>query len=53
MKRFLALAGLVCACLPSWADELDLGFNSDALRLVYVHEFRNNSLELFTCIAVL
>ena len=28
------------------ADEVDLGFNSDALRAIYVHEFRSNALEL-------
>lgn len=46
MKRLLSLAGMACCCLPAAADEVDLGFNADALRVVYVHEFRNNNLEL-------
>ncbi|MFQ5634196.1 MAG: YfaZ family outer membrane protein [Gammaproteobacteria bacterium] len=46
MKRFLSLAGMVCCCVPAWAEEIDLGFNADALRIAYVHEFQRNALEL-------
>ena len=46
MKRLLSLVGMACCCLSAAADEVDLGFNSDALRVVYIHEFRNNNLEL-------
>ena len=46
MRRILALLGLACCCAPVAADQVDLGFNSDALRLVYVHEFRDAPLQI-------
>lgn len=46
MKRIVSLAGMALFCLPVAADEVDLGFNADALRLVYVHDFKSNDLLL-------
>jgi len=46
MKRILSLAGMALFCLPVAADEVDLGFNADALRLVYTHPFKSNDLQL-------
>jgi hypothetical protein len=46
MFRILPALGMAFFCLPLMADEVDLGFNSDALRAIYLHEFRSNALEL-------
>lgn len=46
MRRVISLLGMALFCLPVAADEVDLGFNSDALRVVYIHEFKSNALEI-------
>lgn len=46
MKRIFSLLGMALLCVPAVADEVDLGFNADALRLVYLHEFQSNKLQL-------
>ncbi len=43
--RFIAsLLGISVVCLQVFADELDLGLNSDSLRLQYVHEMQSSGL---------
>ena len=46
MRFVLALlvAGLLCA--QAAADEIDLSFNSDALRIIYLYDLRNTKLNL-------
>lgn len=39
----LALAMLLCA--NAWADEINLSFNSDAVRAFYVHDFARRDLQ--------
>jgi len=46
MKRIISLLGMALLCLSAAADEVDFGLNSDAFRLMYIHEFQNNALEL-------
>ena len=46
MKIYLSLLGLTLCCAQAVADAVDLGFNSDAARLQYVHDLRSNSLKL-------
>jgi hypothetical protein len=46
MKIYLSLLGLTLCCAQAVADVVDLGFNSDAARLQYVHDLRSNSLKL-------
>ena len=40
----LLAAGLLCA--QAAADEVDLSFNSDALRIIYAHDLRNSRLNV-------
>ena len=45
MKRILPLLGLAFLCLPAMASQqVDLGLNSDALRLVYTYGMRDKPL---------
>jgi hypothetical protein len=46
MRFILALVGVTCVCAASFADELDLSFNSDALRVVYVHNLKSSPLNV-------
>lgn len=47
MKRILSLLGMAFFCLPAMAgQQVDLGFNSDALRLTYTYELKNSPLQL-------
>ena len=43
--RFLgALCALLLSGAQSWAGEIDLSFNSDAVRVFYLHDFDNSDL---------
>lgn len=45
--RFVAsLLGISFACAQVFADEVDLSFNSDALRLQYIYEMKSTGLNL-------
>jgi len=44
MKVFLSVAGMLL-CAQVAADEIDLSFNTDAVRLVYKHALQANNLE--------
>lgn len=46
MRIFLSLLGLAWCCGSAVADEADLSFNSDAVRLQYVHDLRSTTLSL-------
>jgi hypothetical protein len=48
MRVILAALGLALFCAQVSAEQLDLSFNSDAVRLQYVHEFKSNNLNLDT-----
>lgn len=48
MKWVISLLGIGVACAQVFADEVDLSFNSDALRLQYVHEMGSSGLNLDT-----
>ena len=45
MKIFSGLAASVLLCNFASAGEIDLSFNSDAVRAFYVHDFVNNDLQ--------
>jgi hypothetical protein len=44
MRILAGLAGLSLLCATAAADEIELSFNSDAVRAFYVHDFANNDL---------
>ncbi|TDJ47960.1 MAG: hypothetical protein E2O52_01965 [Gammaproteobacteria bacterium] len=46
MRRILPLLGVALFCSQVMADELDLGLNSDAVYVQYVHHYRESSLRL-------
>ncbi len=46
MRLGLSLLGVSLACAQVFADELDLSFNSDALRLQYVYEVESSGLNV-------
>jgi hypothetical protein len=46
MRRVVALMGMAFFCAQVAADEIDVGLNADAFRVMYMHEFRSNSLQL-------
>ena len=46
MRVFLTVAVAAYFCVPAAADEIDLSFNSDALRLQYAHPFNSNALQI-------
>lgn len=48
MRIILAMLGMAVCCAQASAEQLDLSFNSDALRIQYVHEFKSNNLNLDT-----
>jgi len=46
MRIVLSMIGMALCCAPAAADSIDLSFNSDAVRLLYIHEFQANKLNL-------
>jgi len=46
MRLIVALLGMSAVCAPVFADEADLSFNSDALRVQYVHELQASGLNV-------
>ncbi len=45
MKLLTGLAASVFLCAGAFAGEIDLSFNSDAVRAFYVHDFANSDLK--------
>jgi hypothetical protein len=45
MRSLVGVAAMVLLCTNAIADELDLSFNSDAFRFLYVHDFADNELQ--------
>jgi len=46
MRWIAAAVAAVFACAPVCADEIDISFNSDAVRGEYVHPFASSSLQI-------
>ncbi len=46
MRLFVSLLGMSVLCAQVFADEADLSFNSDALRVQYVHELQAKGLNM-------
>jgi hypothetical protein len=46
MRTILAMFGMAFCCAQASAEQIDLSFNADAVRLQYIHEFQNNNLNL-------
>ena len=45
MKRGLAFTAALLLCGGAFADEIDFSFNSDAFRMLYIHDFDANDLQ--------
>ncbi len=46
MRCVLALLAAGLLCVQAAADEIDLSFNSDALRIIYFHDLRESRLNI-------
>ncbi len=44
MRILALLCALIVPAVQPWAGEIDLSFNSDALRVLYLHDFDNSDL---------
>ena len=45
MRKLTGVASILLLCGNAWAGELDLSFNQDALRFLYIHDFAENDLK--------
>jgi hypothetical protein len=46
MRILLSMVAMVFCCGQAAADSIDLSFNSDAVRVAYLHQFPSNKLNL-------